>query len=136
MVVNCYFSHMRNHVVWIIGTNPALTILKKKKKKTMTLAWRNSAKRKVRWKICFGNLSAFVNKLLVFILLLCNFTLLKIFGLNFKELVLSLLFPQLFSYFEIFWCFAKLKRCAIITYKHGIYELPHKFPHDLWLIRN
>ena len=48
MVVNCYFSHMRNHVVSMIGTNPALTILKKKKMKTMTLAWQNSAKRKVR----------------------------------------------------------------------------------------
>ena len=23
------------------------------------------------------------------------------------------------------------KRCAIITYKHGIYGLPHEFPNDL-----
>ena len=23
------------------------------------------------------------------------------------------------------------KRCVIITYKHGIYELPHKLPNDL-----
>ena len=24
----------------------------------------------------------------------------------------------------------QVKRCAIITYKHGIYELPHKLPND------
>ena len=24
--------------------------------------------------------------------------------------------------------FSQVKRCAIITYKHGIYELPHEFP--------
>ena len=27
----------------------------------------------------------------------------------------------------------KVKRCAIITYKHGIYELPQKLPNDLRL---
>ena len=25
----------------------------------------------------------------------------------------------------------QVKRCAIITYNHGIYELPHKLPNDL-----
>ena len=25
------------------------------------------------------------------------------------------------------------KRCAIITYKHGIYEMPHELPNDLRL---
>ena len=25
----------------------------------------------------------------------------------------------------------QLKRCAIITYEHGIYELPHELLHDL-----
>ena len=25
----------------------------------------------------------------------------------------------------------QVKRCAIITYKHGIYELPHELPNDL-----
>ena len=24
----------------------------------------------------------------------------------------------------------QVKRCPIITYKHGIYELPHKWPND------
>ena len=27
----------------------------------------------------------------------------------------------------------QLKRCAIITYKHEIYELPHELPNDLRL---
>ena len=27
----------------------------------------------------------------------------------------------------------QMKRCAIITYKHGIYELPHELPNDLRL---
>ena len=26
---------------------------------------------------------------------------------------------------------SQVKRCAIITYKHGIYELPHELPNDL-----
>ena len=28
---------------------------------------------------------------------------------------------------------SQMKRCAIITYKHGIYELPHELSHDLRL---
>ena len=28
---------------------------------------------------------------------------------------------------------SQVKRCAIITYKHGIYELPHELPNDLRL---
>ena len=44
--------------------------------------------------------------------------------------------------FIIFWDFLmfhqiflspQVKRCAIITYKHGIYELPHELPNDLRL---
>ena len=27
----------------------------------------------------------------------------------------------------------QVKRCAVINYKHGIYELPHEFPNDLGL---
>ena len=27
----------------------------------------------------------------------------------------------------------QVKRCVIITYKHGIYEFPHKLPNDLRL---
>ena len=31
-----------------------------------------------------------------------------------------------------------MKRCAIIVYKHGIYELPHELPNDvrLWKLGN
>ena len=28
----------------------------------------------------------------------------------------------------------QVKQCAIITYKHGIYVLPHKLPSDLIMI--
>ena len=27
----------------------------------------------------------------------------------------------------------QVKQCLIITYKHGIYELPHELPNDLGL---
>ena len=27
----------------------------------------------------------------------------------------------------------EVKRCAIISYKHGIYEVPHELPNDLRL---
>ena len=27
----------------------------------------------------------------------------------------------------------QVKQCAIITYKHGVYELPHESPNDLRL---
>ena len=30
----------------------------------------------------------------------------------------------------------KVKRWAIITYKHGIYELPHELPNDLRKLGN
>ena len=29
---------------------------------------------------------------------------------------------------------AQMKKCAITTYKHGIYELPHELPNDLRLM--
>ena len=44
--------------------------------------------------------------------------------------------------FKIFWDFfmfyqillsPQAKRCAIIIYKHGTYELPHELPHNLTL---
>ena len=35
-------------------------------------------------------------------------------------------------YYQIF-LLPQVKRCAIITYKHGIYELPHELPNDLRL---
>ena len=38
----------------------------------------------------------------------------------------SLMFRQI-----LLW--PQVKRCAIMTYKHGIYELPHELPNDLRL---
>ena len=35
-------------------------------------------------------------------------------------------------FYQIF-VLPKVKRWAIITYKHGIYELPHKLPNDFRL---
>ena len=33
-------------------------------------------------------------------------------------------------FYQIFFS-SQVKRCAIITYKHGIYQLPHELPNDL-----
>ena len=38
-----------------------------------------------------------------------------------------------FSIFYQIFVSQQVKRCAIITYKLGIYELPHKLPNDLSL---
>ena len=35
-------------------------------------------------------------------------------------------------FYQIF-LLPQVKRCAIITYKHGIYELPHELPNNLRL---
>ena len=35
-------------------------------------------------------------------------------------------------FYQIFFS-PQVKRCAIITYKYGIYELPHELPNDLRL---
>ena len=39
---------------------------------------------------------------------------------------------RLFDVYRIFLS-PQVKRCEIITYKHGIYELPHELPNDLRL---
>ena len=38
-----------------------------------------------------------------------------------------------FFFFGCFTKFTKVKRCTIITYKHGISELPHELPNELRL---
>ena len=38
-----------------------------------------------------------------------------------------------FSMFYQIFLSAQVKRCAIITYKYGIYELPHELPDSLRL---
>ena len=35
-------------------------------------------------------------------------------------------------FYQVFFS-PQIKRCAIITYKHGIYELPHELSNDLRL---
>ena len=35
-------------------------------------------------------------------------------------------------FYKIF-LLSQVKQCVIITYKHGIYELPHELPNDLRL---
>ena len=30
----------------------------------------------------------------------------------------------------------QVKQCAVITYKHGIYEMPHELPNNLRLLGN
>ena len=35
-------------------------------------------------------------------------------------------------FYKIFFS-SQVKQCVIITYKHGIYELPHELPNDLRL---
>ena len=39
---------------------------------------------------------------------------------------------RLFDLYQIFHS-SQVKRWTIITYKHGIYELPHELPHELRL---
>ena len=40
---------------------------------------------------------------------------------------------RLFDVSSNFFLSPQVKGCAIITDKHGIYELPHELPHDLRL---
>ena len=58
----------------------------------------------------------YVNLLLIRVLRKC-------FVRNFRD----------FSMFYQIFLSPQVKRCAIITYKHGIYELPHYLPNDLKL---
>ena len=43
-----------------------------------------------------------------------------------------IIFWDCLMFYQIFLS-PKVKRCAIITYKHGIYEFPHELPNDLRL---
>ena len=46
--------------------------------------------------------------------------------------IIFLIFREFLMFFEIFLS-PQVKKCAIITYKHGICELPHELPNDLIL---
>ena len=43
-----------------------------------------------------------------------------------------IIFLDFSTFYQIFLS-PKVKQCAIITYKHGIYEFPYKLPNDLRL---
>ena len=46
--------------------------------------------------------------------------------------LVKVIFWDLFMFYQIFFS-PLVKRCTIISYKHGIYEFPHKLPNDLRL---
>ena len=48
------------------------------------------------------------------------------------QTVIFLIFCDLLNFYQIFLS-PQVKRWAIITYKHGIYDLPHQLPNNLRL---
>ena len=44
--------------------------------------------------------------------------------------IIFIVFWDFLVFYQIFFS-PQAKRCSIITYKHGIYELPHELPKDL-----
>ena len=69
-----------------------------------------------------------------------SFNLLRLRMLGLDPEILSLISSTII--FRLFWYFLiyyqiffspQVKRCAIITYKHGIYDLPHDLPNSLRL---
>ena len=49
-----------------------------------------------------------------------------------KPLIIFIIFWDFLMFYQIFFS-PQVKRSAIITYKHGIYELPHVLPNNLRL---
>ena len=47
-----------------------------------------------------------------------------------RSTIIFIIFCDFLMFHQIFLS-PKVKRCAIITYKHGMYELPHKLPKHL-----
>ena len=47
-----------------------------------------------------------------------------------KTTIIFIIFWDLLMFYQIFLS-PQVKRCAIITYKHGIHELPHELSNDL-----
>ena len=46
--------------------------------------------------------------------------------------LIFIIFRDSLMFYQVFFS-PQVKRCAIITYKHGIYELPNELPKDLRL---
>ena len=53
-------------------------------------------------------------------------------GVLISSTIIFIIFWDFLMFCQIF-ILPQVKRCAIITYKHSIYELPHKLPSDLRL---
>ena len=51
-----------------------------------------------------------------------------------KPAIIFIIFWDFLMFYQIFLS-PQVKRCAIITHKHGMYELPHELPNDLRLRR-
>ena len=49
-----------------------------------------------------------------------------------SKTIISIIFCDFLMFYQIFLS-PQVKRYAIITYKHGIYELPHELPKNLRL---
>ena len=49
-----------------------------------------------------------------------------------RSTIIFIIFSDFLMFYQIFFS-PKVKRCAIITHKHGIYELHHELPNDLRL---
>ena len=49
---------------------------------------------------------------------------------KFLQTIIFIIFRDSLMFYQIFLS-PQVKRCAIITYKHGIHELPDEFPNDL-----
>ena len=48
------------------------------------------------------------------------------------QTIIFMIFSDSLMFYQIF-VSLQVKRCAAITYKHGIYELPQELPNDLRL---
>ena len=46
--------------------------------------------------------------------------------------IIFIIFCDFLMFYQVFLS-PEVKKCAVITNKHGIYELPHEFPDDLRL---
>ena len=53
-------------------------------------------------------------------------------GNKLEPTIIFIIFSDFSMFYQIFLS-PQMKRCAIINYKHGIYELPHELPNDLRL---
>ena len=56
--------------------------------------------------------------------------LVQLLGLFEGTTVSFIIFWDFLMFYQIFLP-SQVKRCAIITYRHGIYELPYELPHEL-----